>query len=314
MGATGRRACPILALVAMSMAAVAGCASKPVEGKAPEKAPSAGEKGDPFWADVAPEAEARVKLNTLSRNNMPLVEAEVNGVKCTMLFDTGATHTTFDLGFVKKHMPDAKLVPVAMMAGSNVAGAPRYMNVESMKVGEAEFKGFGAMALDISHLPAAIGAKVDGILGMSTIGRAPCLVSISSGKVVFAPTKETRAGFGRPVQRSLSDPMSILLPVKFGERTMNVLVDSGASMTFLSQETGWPTSGVEADLPAVDINGKTGLKPMVGEKGVLAVGDGLEITPLVVPMPMNRIGSDVLTRYDMLVAGRFVRFRPAPTR
>jgi hypothetical protein len=53
---------------------------------------------------------------------------------------------------------------------------------------------------------------------------------------------------------------------------------------------------------------------MVGEKGVLAVGDGLEITPLVVPVPMNRIGSDVLTRYDMLVAGRFVRFRPAPTR
>ena len=224
---------------------------------------------DPFWAATAPRKECCVHLKVLPRNNMPLVEAEVDGAEGTFLLDTGATHTTFDLAFVKKNLPHAKLTPVAMMAESNVAGAPRYMRVKSMKLGAAEFCDFGAMALDISHLHASVGAKVDGILGMSTIGRVPCIVSFGAGEVVFVPGKESLAGFGRPVQRSLSDPMSVLLPVKFGDRTVEVLVDSGASFTFLSRDTGWPTTGEAANVPAVDINGKAKLAPLVGKKGVL---------------------------------------------
>ena len=269
------------------------------------------QKNDPFWAATAPRKECRVRLKLLPRNNMPLVEGEVDGAKGTFLLDTGATHTTFDLSFVKKNLPQAKLTPVALMAESNVEGAPRYMRVKSMKLGTAEFCDFGAMALDISHLHASIGSKVDGILGMSTVGRVPCIVSFGAGEVVFAPGKESLAGFGRPVQRSLSDPMSVLLPVKFGERTVEVLVDSGASFTFLSRDTGWPTTGEAANVPAVDINGKAALAPLVGKKGVLPVGDGIEVSPLVVAAPMNRIGSDVLKGYDMLIAGRYVSFRPA---
>lgn len=269
------------------------------------------DQDDPFWAATAPRKECRVHLKLLPRNNMPLVEAEVDGAKGTFLLDTGATHTTFDLAFVKENLPQAKLTPVAMMAESNVAGAPRYMRVKSMKLGAAEFCDFGAMALDLSHLHASVGAKVDGILGMSTIGRVPCIVSFGAGEVVFVPGKESLAGFGRPVQRSLSDPMSVLLPVKFGDRTVEVLVDSGASFTFLSRETGWPTTGEAASVPAVDINGKAKLAPLVGKKGMLPVGDGIEVSPLVVSTPMNRIGSDVLKKYDMLIAGRYVSFRSA---
>ena len=269
----------------------------------------AGTHGDPFWAATAPQKECRVRLKLLPRNNMPLVEAEVDGAKGMFLLDTGATHTTFDLSFVKKNMPKAKLTPVAMMAESNVEGAPRYVRVKSMKLGEAEFCDFGAMALDISHLHASVGAKVDGILGMSTIGRVPCIVAFGAGEVVFVPGKESLAGFGRPAKRSLSDPMSILLPVKFGERTVEVLVDSGASFTFLSRETGWPTTDEAANVPAVDINGKAKLAPLVGKKGVLPVGNGIEVSPLVVLGPMNRIGSNVLKEYDMLVAGPYVAFR-----
>jgi hypothetical protein len=62
-------------------------------------------------------------------------------------------------------------------------------------------------------------------------------------------------------------------------------------------------------MPAVDINGAAGLRPQAGERGVLPVGEGLEISPRVVPEPMNRIGSDVLAAYDMLIAGRYVFFR-----
>ena len=271
---------------------------------------AAGQDADPFWAAKAPERECRAAISVLRGKNMPFVKAEVGGVECTLLLDTGATHTTFDMAFVRKNLPDVKLVPVAMAADSNVEGAPRFMKLDSMKVGDAEFVDFGAMALDISHLPSSIGAKVDGILGMSTIGRVPCLVSLGAGELVFVPGKAARAGFGRPVKRSLADPMSVLLPARFGERAVELLVDSGSSMTFLSSDTGWPTTGEEANVPAVDINGSTGLRPQVGKRGTLPVGDGLAVSPFVVSGPMNRIGSDVLVEYDMLIAGRYVFFRP----
>ncbi len=294
-----------------SMTCMADDAVQSQKGDKPTRATAeAGTQGDPFRSATAPRKERRIRLKMLPRNNMPLVEAEVEGTKGIFLLDTGATHTTFDLAFVKKNMPNAKLAPVAMMAESNVEGAPHYMRVKSMKLGEAEFCDFGAMALDISHLHASIGTKVDGILGMSTIGRVPCIVAFGAGEIVFAPGKESIAGFGRPVRRSLSDPMSVLVPVKFGERTVEVLVDSGASCTFLSRDTGWPTTGEAANLPAVDINGKAELAPLVGKKGVLPVGDGIEVSPLVVSAPINRIGSDVLKEYDMLIAGPYVAFRP----
>lgn len=294
--------------------AVSGGSAVESQAKPSGGTPPAGQAGDPFWAAVAPRKECRAKLEVRSGSNMPFVEAEVNGVKCNLLLDTGATHTTFDLSFVKKNMPDAELVPVMLMADSNVEGAPRYMRVGSMKIGEAEFRDFGAMALDISHLHSSIGAKVDGILGMSTLGRVPILFSLGSSEMVFVPGKEVLDGFGPLIKRSLSDPMSILLPVELGGHSFEILVDSGSSMTFLSRDTGWPTTGEEANIPAVDINGSVGIKPFVGEKGVLPVGGGIEITPLVVSEPMNRIGSNVLKAYDMLVAGRFVCFRPSKTR
>ena len=292
----------------------AGCATSPKEAVAQptaaphEAAPQAG-AGDPFWAAKAPQSESRAKLTVVDGRNMPFVEAELDGVKCTLLVDTGATHTTFDLSFMKKSLPGVRLQPVMMMGETNVEGAPRFMQAKSLKIGEAVFEDFGAMALDISHLHKALGVHVDGILGMSTLGRAPCIISLGGGELVFAPGAEACAGFGRRARRSPADPMSILLPVKTPGGPVELLVDSGSSMTILSAATQWPTTGETVQTPAVDINGKTGLAPKVGEKGVLELSCGVEITPMIVEEPMNRLGSDTLRLYDMLVAGPFVAFR-----
>lgn len=276
--------------------------------------PVQGAEGDPFWAEKAPTNEVRVALNVLQGRNMPMVGAKINGVDCTLLLDTGATHTTFNLDFVKKCVPDAKLEPVLLAGETNVAGAPSYFKVDSLDLGDARFENFGAMALDLSHLPAAMGVKVDGILGMNTIGRVPMALSLKNGFVVFCPGEAAKEGFDKTTLRYRGDPMSImLLAVKDG-RSFGVIVDSGASMTFLRNSTGWPTTGEQAEFPAVDVNGQTGLAPQKGVRGPLTVGRNLAITisPLVVDAAdpsMNRIGSDVLLEYDMLVDGFTVSFR-----
>lgn len=276
--------------------------------------PVQGTAGDPFWAAVAPTNEVRVALAVAEGRNMPFVRAKLNGVDCTLLFDTGATHTTFDLGFVRRAIPDADLQPVKLVGDSNVEGAPSYFTAGTLDIGGAKFDNFGAMALNLSHLPSAVGERVDGILGMNTIGRVPMYVSLSKGEVVFCPGPEARKGFDRLTPRFMGDPMSIMLKAVHDGRAFGIIVDSGASMTFLRKATGWPTTGEKAEFPAVDINGRAGLAPERGEPGRLAVGRdlALDIAPLVVDTKdpsMNRIGSDTLRRYDMLVDGFAVSFR-----
>ena len=277
--------------------------------------PVQGAEGDPFWSATAPTNEVRVAMMVLEGRNMPFVQAKLNGVDCTLLLDTGATHTTFDRAFVKKALPNAELQSVMLMGESNVEGAPAYFQVEALEVGEARFGNFGAMTLDLSHLPLSMGVRVDGILGMNTLGRVPFMLSLSKGEVVFCPGEEARKGFGQWTTRFPGDPMSIMLKAVHGGKAFAMIVDSGASMTFLLSATGWPTTGEKADFSAIDINGSTGLAPQRGLPGRLVVGRdlALDISPLVVDSrdpSMNRIGSDTLRRYDMMVDGFKVSFRP----
>ena len=263
----------------------------------------------PFVPATAPKARASAKLDVLKGRNMPFVAATLEGRKCNLLFDTGATHTTFDIGFVRRELPEAKLEAVVLAGATNVEGAPRIFRVGSMKLGDAEFGGFSAMALDISHLVPGIGAKVDGIVGMNVIGRVPSLVSLGSGEVVFAPGQDDLAGFGKGIARSVDDPFSVAVAPSYGGKRFALIVDSASSLTFLGRSLGWPSSGKAVNLGAVEVNGSTSLAVEAGLAGKLSLGEEVEVSPLLFDEPVGRIGADTLLRYDMLVDASQARFR-----
>ncbi len=264
----------------------------------------------PFLPETAPTNDTPVAVRLLG-NNMPLVRGEVDGKPCTLLFDTGATHTTLDRGFVERVFPDRKLEKVVLAGVTNVEGSPSLVHAGSFKIGDAEFCDFDLMVLDLSHLPRGIGEKVDGVIGMNVIGRVTALVSLGAGEVVFAPARARLVGFTNAVDRVASDPLSIALKADCGGRMIPLIVDSAASMTFLGREVGWPETDEKAELSATDVNGNgNGLKPSVGKEGVLTLGIPLSVRPMVVAEPMNRIGADTLVKYDLLVGWRRVAFRP----
>ncbi len=266
----------------------------------------------PFIPKTAPAARAAAKLSVLPRKNMPFVSAEIDGRKCSLLFDTGATHTTFDIGFVRRELPDAKLGEVMLAGTTNVEGAPRIFHARSLRMGDAEFGEFEAMALDISHLMPGIGVKVDGIVGMNVIGRVPALVSLGTGKVVFNPAREERAAFGRGIARVKGHPFSVALLPTFGGRRFPLIVDSASTLTFLGKSLGWPSAERKVEIGAVEVNGKSALSTEAGVRGRLALGEEVEIAPMLVDEPLSRIGADTLLGYDMLVDSDkafFARFR-----
>ena len=264
--------------------------------------------GDSFWPAAAPTNEVRVAVRVL-RNNMPIVEGTLDGRPCTLLFDTGATHTTFDLGFVKREFPDAKLEHVLLAGATNVEKQPQLFNAGSLKIGEAEFAGFSAMALDISHLAGGVGVRIDGIAGMNVIGRVRTLVSLGGKEIFFAPSARRLDGFTVAAKRRSEDPFTIAFRARYNDRPVDIIVDSAASFTFLDEALGWPTEGDAAGLSAVNVNGGASIAPKRGAPGQISAGIPLAVSPLVVAGSMNCIGSDVLQRYDMVVEPGRVAFR-----
>jgi len=266
--------------------------------------------GDPYLPASAPTNDVAVAVRVLG-NNMPIVRGEVDGKPCTLLFDTGATHTTLDRGFVERELKGRKIEKVVLAGVTNVEGLPSLVHAGSFKVGEAEFRDFDVMVLDLSHLPKGIGEGVDGVVGMNVIGRVMTLVSLGAGEAVFAPARSRLAGFTNAVERAMSDPFSIALRAGYGEMSIPLIVDSAASMTFLGRETGWPATDERVSLSATDVNGNgSGIAPAVGKPGELSLGIPVSIKPMVVAEPMNRIGADTLLKYDLLIGWRRVAFRP----
>ena len=264
----------------------------------------------PFLPETAPTNDTTVAVRVLG-NNMPIVRGEVDGKPCTLLFDTGATHTTLDKGFVERELKNHKIEKVVLAGVTNVEGLPSLVHADSFKVGTAEFTDFDVMALDIAHLHGGIGEKVDGVIGMNVIGRVLTLVSLGSGEVVFSPKRDRLAGFTNAVDRAASDPFSIDLKARYGEKEISLIVDSAASMTFLGRETDWPATDAKVEISATDVNGNgSSIAPVVGKPGELVLGIPLAISPMVVAEPMNRIGADTLLKYDLLIGWQRVAFRP----
>lgn len=264
-----------------------------------------------FVPRSAPQAPQRVAL-ARAGGGLTFARCELDGRPCLMLFDTGATHTTFDIGFVKREFPDRQMMQVMDSGDTNVSQNPSIFHVDSLKIGEAEFCDFSAMAIDLSSLHGPLGEKLDGVLGMNVIGASRTLVSLNGNELVFGLGKEARDGFENPAMR-LNDrfDFTILLSTDCGKGAFPLIVDSGSSWTFLQKDCGWTATTNEVAFMARDINGADGMKPAVGEKGILRLTPHaeLEITPLLVPQPLNRIGVDVLREYDMLVEPRAVAFR-----
>lgn len=263
----------------------------------------------PFIPKGVPKAQASVKLRILPGKNMAFASATLEGRECNLLFDTGATHTTFDIGFIRRELPNVKLEGVTLGGVSNVEGAPKVFHAHSFNLGDAEFREFDAMALDISGLTSGIGVKVDGVIGMNVIGCIPALVSFGARKVVFMPDKEECDGFGEGIARFRGDPMSVAMVPTIGDKKFGLIVDSAATFTFLDKSLGWPSTGESVGIGAIDVNGNGAIKAEKGRTEKLKLGMDVEISPLLVAEPMNRIGADTLLAYDMLIDLRQVRFR-----
>ncbi len=267
---------------------------------------------DPFAPSLRPVEGARASLE-VGANNMPFVKCEIDSKPCVMLLDTGASHTTFDISFVRREFPGKQLVDVALMGETNVKAAPKVFTVDSLKVGDAEFGSSLAMAVDLGGMKGEFGDAFAGILGLNIIAATRTKLSLSDKEVVFSLPKTERAHWPAPARRIIAPgDLSLTVMAECPAGQVPLIVDSGSTWTFLPRTCGWPAASTnELQLGAFDINGHGGMRPLAGVRGALRLSPGasLEISPLLSSEPFNRIGSDVLRQYDILIDERAISFR-----
>lgn len=264
-------------------------------------------------------AAAVAPLMQLDGNNMILVEAKADGRPCTLILDTGATHTTLDSGFVAKNLPKKELSPVTIMGDTNVDEAPKCLELETLEIGEARFEGEQVMAIGLSHLSGTVGRKIDGILGMSTILRRRALLRASEGEILFAPDAKDCEGFGAPCRSITKDPLEIVVLAGKDGKRCPMLLDSASTWTILP--TGFAGAGNaergagNGEVEAVGVNGKVEGGESSFAKGVeLYIGGEVVADAMINDSLAPRIGADLLRRYDALLDVGVLRLRPAGNR
>lgn len=126
-----------------------------------------------------------VKLERDAHSKLLVAQCTVNGVPCNLIVDTAASHTTFDIKFIKKNFPGLPLEDVQIAPGSNVRAAPRLFAMRSFSMGGLHIKNFFGLALDLTPLQKDMQVKIDGILGINYLGFSPFLLSVRNASCSF---------------------------------------------------------------------------------------------------------------------------------
>ena len=241
-----------------------------------------------------------------------IVECELNGRKCRMLVDTGSTTTVVYESFAKKFLDGVKLEKDKDDAGmiSNVKSSLARAELTSFKVGDADFGAF-----KIGSIPGNKGDVEDGILGMDVLGRVPTLLSLGGNKLVFNPSDEDTAGFGKPERLRGRNCLVSKIGVMWGKTPLFALIDTGSVDSTANPSVNWPAkTGEERAVTVRDVNGVHQGTSRVGAEDTVDVGG------ITIPVHPNLreyapyrfvIGANDIAKCDMLIKDGAFSFRNA---
>lgn len=253
--------------------------------------------------------ENKVVLERSKMGDLPYCKVTFGEKTVEMLFDTGATHTTLDVDFVKAVFPDVTLYPLTL-PNTNVQSQVYLFKVPSMQLGNVTLDDFYMMATDLDHLAEQMQVPIKGILGLNVMGYAPFLLSLGENSVTWSPLafstrdQSDRKGF-TSLPKAKGAPNRLMIPIRTHKGVdLHLLLDTGASFTFLPDHA-WEASDKPLHLSATDINQTQERQFMYGVTGTMDFGGvSLEVTPIVLAPDAQRpslLGVDVLSKIDLYI-------------
>lgn len=257
------------------------------------------------------------KALALSGAYLFIVETEVEGVPAKMLVDTGASHTTLDLNWVRKHFPNAQVQLVSVGGGGSPYGFAQnslpLMPLKKFSVGKNQFFDFWVPLVDLRGLQAALPElkEVVGVLGMNTLGAAPCRISFKTRSMQWL-SKAALAKIGKKEKlqtslRSGSPCFMVHAHSPKDGKPLPLLLDCGAVVSCVP-ESFWTAARPEKQMSRITTAaGVRDVEIAFGVPAELKLSSACvlkNLSPQLIPSgaaPKYLLGADALSQTDLLI-------------
>lgn len=187
---------------------------------------------------------AQVTLPAQTIGNFIIVEAKWDRYgPYHFVIDTGSANTLVSPTMARRYgsgvpLSDAPHVQVASAEG-DVIELPA-TSLRRLELGGARFEDVPVLVYDCAQLSAHFGLRIDGILGFPLFRNTRLTLDYPHDRVLIQPSNATSLtpGTSVPFDDANKTP---LIPVRVGDRTMLMLVDSGSDATFSLNPVGLDT-------------------------------------------------------------------------
>lgn len=228
-------------------------------------------------ADTAPAEVQTVDTMTMrqdSRCQQVLVNCVINGVPMRMMLDTGATNTVLHSGSISKLKNPQLLDTSHMQLRGNAKERPSVYLVK-MQLAQYAIPQIPVLALNLDGARTVMDEKIDGIIGMDLLGSMPFTFDVASGKLHWGlPEGDVKLV---PLAGSREESGRMHVQIECDGRPMEILLDSGASITRLPA-SAWPAGAAgKVNLKVSDVNSAEALAATVAAPGVVKLAPGVEL-------------------------------------
>lgn len=170
-------------------------------------------------------AKSEFAFSIENPGQLPLVEAVVNGTAGTFLLDTGAQITVLTPQFAKR----AELGGRIHQQGAQVNGSGDgvdFAMINALKIGDAEFRDFHAILVDVSHLKNGLAVEPAGIIGSNVLLQAPFTLDYRS----YVGTWNSEPPEGSVAVPARFNGFSVFLAASLDGKRLPMLLDTGSSV------------------------------------------------------------------------------------
>jgi predicted aspartyl protease len=140
---------------------------------------------------VANDLESRFTTSTIAfrlSNNLIVVEAAINGVRLSMILDTGAARTVVSRAAVQTlGLKESTESCAGTGAGGDVSMSSA--DIESLSIGSVSQHGFTSMTMDMSEICEKLGDDIDGIIGFDFLSQLRLTIDYPARQLVLEATR-----------------------------------------------------------------------------------------------------------------------------
>jgi len=221
------------------------------------------------------------------------------------LVDTGSSVTLVSPALAKRYpsanppAPDAPRVRVASADGSTTELPPA--TLRRLELGDARFDEVPVLIYDCAPLSAHLGVNIDGVLGFPLFRETLLTLDYLRGRVLLQASHTPALTPGTVVP--LDDANKIpLVRVRLGDRTIEVLLDSGSDAPLNLNPVGLEPKFAAPPRAGATVGTLTGDRPQqIGRLAeTLQIGDFTLLRPIVdLTDELSSIGGEILKNFTV---------------